>query len=203
MTVPSMKGSLTNELAEDLRKLIADGKVSRAEVERRLTPEDLAILDSEIVFAGWYDVQFYARCAELLRDTVGEGRNEYLFERGVARGRQLIEAGLYQQMEYATRTQVMSEMDPEARFRAYGRDLRLFVTLSRSLLSFTTWSVTVDPEYADRYVIVVEEAADYPNALVWATEGLIESMAASHGFENMWRHRRVGDRVEFRMTRSL
>jgi hypothetical protein len=202
-TIPSMKGSLTNELAEDVRKLIAEGTVSRSEVERRLSPEDLEVLDSEITVTGWYDVRFYARCAELLRDVLGGGRNEYLFQRGLDKGKKLIEAGLYQQMEYASRAQVQDEMDPEARFKAYGRDLRLFMTLSKSLLNFTSWSASVDPDHADRYIIVVEGAAAYPDALAWATEGLIESMAASHGMGNMWRHRRVGDRIEFRMTRSL
>lgn len=202
-TVPSMKGSLTNELAEDLRKLIADGTVSRGEVERRLTPADLEILDSEIVVSQWYDVWFYSRCAELLRDVLGGGRDEYLFQRGLDKGKKLIEAGLYQQMEYARRTQVQNEMDPAARFRAYGRDLRLFVSLSKSLLNFTSWSTTVDPQHDDRYLIRVDDASEYPDALAWATEGLIESMAASHGMESMWRHHRVGDRIEFRMTRSL
>lgn len=200
---PSMKGSLITELAEDVRKLVADGKVSRAELERHLTPEDLAILDSEIVVSRWYDVRFYARCAELLRNSVGGGDDQYLVQRGLERGRKLIEAGLYQQMEYAMRPQVQREMDPEARFRAYGHDLRLFVTLSKSLLNFTEWSTTIDPEHDDRYLIVVEHADAYPDALAWATEGLIDSMASRHGLVNMWRHHRTGDRIEFRMTRPV
>lgn len=116
---------------------------------------------------------------------MGGGRNKYLFQRGLKKGKNLIEAGLYQQMEYASRTQLQREVRPGARFKAYGRDLRLFVTLSRSLLNFTEWSVIVDPDHDDRYVILVEDAAAYPDALIWATEGLIESMALNHGFGNV------------------
>ena len=55
-----------------------------------------------------------------------------------------------------------------------------------------------------RYVIYVDDAADYPDALAWATEGLIEAMAASHGMSKLWRHRRENrDRILFYMTRSL
>jgi len=200
---PSLKGSVITELAEDLNKLVVDGALSCSELERRLTAEDIAILESEIVVSQWYSVKFYQRSAELLRDVVGGGRNEYLMERGLAKGEKLIEAGLYQQMEYATRARVQAEVSPEARYAAYGRDLRLIVTLSQSLLNFTRWSPIPDPDHADRYLIVVSEAADYPDALAWATQGLIESMAATHGLANLWNHERTGpDRIVFRMSRS-
>lgn len=203
-TEPSLKGSVLTDLVEDINKLVADGELPRDRVERRLAPEDLAILDGPVVVSHWYSVEFYRRAAELLRDTVGGGRNEYLRQRGFRRGRKLIEAGLYQQMEYASRAKVQEEVSPERRFAAYGRDLRLFVTLSRSILNFTRWTPMVDPDHADRHRIVVDEAAAYPDALAWATEGLIDSMAANHGLSDLWSHTRTRpDQIVFRMTRSL
>ena len=203
--VPSMKGSLISELSADVRKLIAGGKVPKAEVERRLTPEDLAILNSEIVVSRWYDVQFYARCSRLVRDILGRGSNEYLSKRGADRGKALIDAGLYQQLDYANRAKVQQGMTPEERFKNFGRDLKLLVTLSRSLLNFTQWSTIVDPAHSDRYLIVVDDAGAYPDELAWATEGLIDSISAIHGMGNrMWRHHRIGkDRIEFQMTRAI
>lgn len=202
--VPSLKGSLLTELAEDLGKLIADGGISRSLAERRLTPRDRELLGAPIVISAWYDVRFYTRCAELLRDTVGAGRNQHLLERGFAKGRRLMEAGLYQQMEYVKRIGVQRASSPEGRCAAYGRDLRLMVSLSRSLLNFTRWTVSADPKHADRHLIIVDEAEAYPETLAWGTQGLIESMASIHGHEDLWRHRRTApDRVEFYMTRSL
>jgi hypothetical protein len=201
-TEPSLKGSVITELIEDINKLITGGELSRESVERQLTSEDTATLETGIVVSQWYSVQFYRRAAELLRDTVGGGRNEYLRERGLTKGRKLIEAGLYQQMEYASRAQVKEEVSPDKRFAAYGHDLRLFVSLSRSLLNFTKWSTIPDPDHEDRYLILVEEAAGYPDALAWATEGLIESMASTHGLSNVWSHQRTQpDRIVFRMSR--
>jgi len=203
-TEPSLKGSVIVDLVEDIKKLLADGELPRERAERRLSPEDLAVIDGQVLVSNWYGVDFYKRAAELLRDTVGGGRNEYLRERGFRRGQKLIEAGLYQQMEYAPRADVTHHDTPEKRFEAYGRDLRLFVTLSRTILNFTRWTPEVDPEHADRHRIVVDEAAAYPDALAWATEGLIDSMAASHGLSNMWAHRRTRtDQIVFRMTRPL
>lgn len=114
-----MKGSLISELAADVRKLIADGKISKAEVERRLTPEDLVTLDSEIMVSGWYDVQFYARSSRLVRDILGRGSNEYLFKRGADRGKALIDAGLHQQLDYANRARVQLQqgVSSEERFK--------------------------------------------------------------------------------------
>jgi hypothetical protein len=116
----------------------------------------------------------------------------------------MIEAGLYQQMEYARRAQVQEHADREARFRAYGHDMRLLVTLSGSILSFSRWTVEPDPEHDHRYRIVVDDAAAYPDALALATEGLIDSLASSHGMAKLWRFEREGrDRIVFRMTRDL
>lgn len=203
-TEPSLKGSVLTDLVDDLNKLVADGELPRERLERRLTPADLAVLEAPIVVSHFYPVEFYARTAELLRDTVGGGRNEYLRERGFKRGQKLIDAGLYQQMEYASRAKVIGQDTPEKRFEAYGRDLKLFVTLSRSILNFTRWTPEVDPSNAGRHRILVDEAGAYPDALAWATEGLIDSMAASHGLSDMWSHKRTHrDQIVFRMTRSL
>jgi hypothetical protein len=91
-----------------------------------------------------------------------------------------------------------------AKYEAYGRDLRLFVTLSGSILSFSKWSVAPDSDYEHRYVIAVDDAADYPDALACASEGLIESMSASHGLSKLWYHERTHrDQIMFRMTRSV
>jgi hypothetical protein len=155
-----------------------------------------------LVTSQWYGIQSYRRLTELLRDVEGEGRNDYVRERGHARGEKLIDGGLYQQMEYLGRSRVRRAMDPKARFEAYGRDLRLLVTLSQSLLNFSTWTVVPDPDLGDRYRIEVRDAADFPDVLGWSSEGLIDAMAAVHGMSGLWRWERVApDFVVFRMLR--
>jgi len=199
---PCIKGTAIASLVEDTRKLLSDGEVSQREIETRLTAEDLALLEEPVAESKWYGIDSYRRLTELLRDFVGNGRNEYVRERGRARGKRLIEAGLYQQMEYLGRSRVRSAMDPKARFEAYGRDLKLLVTLSQSLLNFATWKVVPDPDHADRYRIEVRDAADFPDVLGWSSEGLIDAMAEEHDMSGIWRWERLApDLVVFRMLR--
>ncbi len=202
--VPSIKGSTLNQLVEDLAKLRAEGSLSDAEIEAHLEPEDRALLESGIVSpSGWYPIATHGRMLELCRDVMGGGSNAYIVERGRAQGKRLLAAGLYQQMEYAARAQVLSA-EPSARYSAFGRDLKLMVTLSRSILNFTEWSARPDPDHPLRHVIDVTEAADFPELLLYSTEGLIDCIAEEVGHGGMWSWRRIApDCFRFHMVRDL
>lgn len=201
---PSVKGSVVAETIENARKLLEEGRLSRDELEARLRPEDLALFEQPTNVSKWYDLGFYERLAELLHDVEGELREEYFRRKGYARGQRLIEAGLYQQMEYVGRSQVARQLDPKARFEAYGRDLKLFVTLSGAILNFSRWSVARDPDHDDRYRIEVRDAAAFPDFLGWGSEGLINAMASAHGLPEIWRYERLApDFVVFRMLRPV
>ena len=82
---PCIKGTAIASLVEDTRKLLSDGKLSQREMEARLPAEDLALLEEPLVMSQWYGIHSYRRLTELLRDVDGEGRNEYVRERGRAR----------------------------------------------------------------------------------------------------------------------
>jgi hypothetical protein len=201
---PSVKGTVLVDLIEDLRKLRESGAISQEQIDANLRPEDVEALEARIAPGTWYDVEFYCRASQLLCEAMGDGDPDFLRRRGYERGVKMIEAGLYQQMEYARRAKVQEHEDPQARFRAYGHDMRLLVTLSGSILSFSRWTVEPDPDHELRYRIVVDDAADYPDPLALATEGLIDSLSSSHGMANLWRFERVGrDRIVFRMTRPI
>src|SRR5262245_725080 len=121
--VPSVKGSLIAASIEDINKLVQAGTLSKAELERRLEPGDLEVLSHGVQMGGWYDIRIHARMLELLKDVEGEGSNEYLRRRGEQSAERLLNAGLYQQLEYLNRTQMAHNADPQARFLAFGRDL--------------------------------------------------------------------------------
>lgn len=201
---PSIKGSVLLDLAEDVAKILEAPGPGRRAVEAHLSEDDRDLIAEGLSPAAWYDVRFYARMMELVRDVHGDGRDQYVVDRGRERGRKLMEAGLYQQMEYVGRLQVGSAQTPGERLAAYGRDLRLLVTLSRSILNFTTWNVQVDPDSGDRQRIDVGEAGPFPDILGLSTEGFIDAMASHRGDKGLWKYERLGrDLVVFRMTRSL
>jgi hypothetical protein len=203
-TPPSIKGRIFAPAVEDLQKLVADDAVDRAGLARWLRPQDFSLLDAPIVATEWYAIDTYARILDALRDVAGGGRNDYLCQRGVRSAERLLEAGLYQQFEYLNRTQVQRETDPRARFLAFGRDLKLLTTLSSSILSFSRWEAKPSEDEAERYVIEVSEAADFPDNLGWTSEGFVNGMAKIHGDSDLWRWRRAArDRVVFRMIRPI
>jgi len=172
---PCIKGSVFVRAVEDICKLTSAGTLSRDELRRRLRPDDLALLDQPVSASGWYDVQVYGRLLELLRDVEGEGKHEYLRQRGARSAQLLLQAGLYQQMEYLNRTQVAQQKDSQARFVAFGRDLRLLTTIHGSIFNFGREQVKNDPEYPDRYVLEHLDVAPYPEALCWTTDGFVNT----------------------------
>lgn len=200
--IPSIKGSVFASVVEDVAKARAEAGPG-LDLARWLLPEDLALLDEEIVISRWYDIRCYTRMNELLRDIVGEGGNEYLRERGRHTARRLLEAGLYAQLEYTTRAAVATAK-PEERFEAFGRDLRLLTTISASILNFSRWEPSVDADHGDRYRIDVVDAEDFPEVLCWRSDGFVNEMAALHGDADIWRWERPErERIVFRMVRAL
>jgi hypothetical protein len=201
---PSVKGSVVAETIENARKLLEEGSLSLSHLEAKLRPEDLELFEEPTNISKWYDMEFYQRLAELLHEVDGGPRIDYFRKKGFDRGHKLIEAGLYQQMEYVERSKVAREQDPKARFEAYGRDLRLFVTLSGAILNFSSWSVARDPDHSDRYQIEVRDASAFPDFMGWGSEGLINAMASRHGLYDIWRYERITpDFVVFRMLRPV
>jgi hypothetical protein len=203
-SVPSIKGSVFVRAVEDTLKLVSAGKLARGDLQRWLRPTDVALLDSPVGSSSWYDVQAYGRLLELLKDVEGGGKNDYLRERGARSAELLRQSGLYQQMEYLNRTQASQQTDPHARFLAFGRDLRLLVTMYGSLLNFGRQQVKEDSAFVDRYLLEYADVAAYPEALWWTTDGFVNRMAKQHGASDLWiRERRGPDLTLFRMNRCI
>ena len=202
MTTPSIKGSIFASVVEDVNKVVASGDVRKDEVARWLGAAEIALLDAKILVSNWYDIRSYDRMNTLLRDVVGNGEDEYLRERGRETARKLGAAGIYAQMEYLNRTEV-SRATGAARIEAFGRDLRKLTTISASILNFSVWTPKPDPEHADRYLIEVTDARDFPDTLAWRSDGFVNGMSAKHSPGDLWRWERPSpDRVVFRMVRT-
>jgi hypothetical protein len=202
--VPSIKGSVFSGLVEDIQKLLATKRLKREELTRWLDPKDLAYLEAPVQPFEWYDIRTYARMSELLRDVEGGGSNEYLRKRGARNAKRLLEAGLYQQLEYTQRTLFARETEKNARFEAFGRDLGRLTTISASILNFGRSAHKPDPDHKMRWIIEVTQAKPYPEALVWASDGFTNEMARQHNTPDLWRWERPEpDRIVWHMTREL
>jgi hypothetical protein len=202
--IPSIKGSIFSVVVEDTKKLLASGRVSQRDAGHYLQPEDLALLEQPISISGWYDIRSYTRMSELLREIEGNGSNEYLRQLGRQTARRLIEAGLYAQMEYLSRVEVLRKQDRRERAAAFGRDLRILNTMSASILNFSKWTHVPDPDREGRWWIEITEAHDFPEVLAWRSDGFVNEMAARHRHEDLWTWSRLApDHIRFRMLRDV
>ena len=203
-TTPSIKGSVFADVVEDVNKLLGRHELSDDELARWLLPSDRKLLATPTSISSWYDIRAYGRMNELLRDVEGDGSNDYLRDRGAATANQLLEAGLYAQLEFIHRTEVAAATGDAARFEAFGRDLEKLNTLSSSILNFSRWRALPDPDRAGRYLIDVSEAAAFPEVFCWRADGFVNQLANWHGEEALWTWDRPSqDRVVFRMLREL
>jgi hypothetical protein len=203
-STPSIKGSVVAGHAEVLQKYLASRTLDPAILERRFRPGELEILARPIRSTEWYDIGMYQRLLEFLRDYPGNGDDAYLIAAGRRSAEALIRAGMYQQMEYLSRTQQSTKVEARERFVAFGRDLRLLCSITQSILNFVRTEVVVDPDHPDRWMQEMRDVAAYPEVLCWTTQGFSNRMAEEHGTPDLWRWERPArDLVRFRMTYSL
>jgi hypothetical protein len=204
VAIPSIKGSVFAGLVEDTNKLLAEKRVKPEELSRWLKPKDLEYLKASILPHEWYDIRSYGRLSDLLKDVEGGGSNEYLRKRGARNAKRLLEAGLYQQLEYTHRTLFAQESDKEQRFLAFGRDLGRLTTIGSSILNFTRTVHKPDPDRKMRWMLEVTGAREYPEALVWSSDGFTNEMARQHNTPDLWTWERPEpDRIVWYMTRDL
>jgi hypothetical protein len=200
-TVPSIKGLLLALDVEDVKALVRTGRLTRVELARRLEPRILTLLDQPIQNGLWYDVDVDVRLLEILKDVSGKG-DDCLVARGAEAARKLHAAGLYPQFEYLSRMQVARESDPDARSRAFGRDMRILTTLSSSSFNFGRWTTSDDAERPGRLRIDITDALAFPEAFCFTTLGFMNWISEQAGLPDLWRWERPApDRVVFRMTR--
>jgi len=168
---PSIKGSVFSSVVEDVERLIRAGLVSREKVEAKLGEEVLSHLDESIQPALWYPIESYRALAEILVEIEGGGRMEYMFERGKRSAERLMNAGLYEQLRYA------SGKDASGTHQQIRSAGRLIVTLAPAMFNFTRWSFHVDSDTSKRFTIKVKDAGELPELLRYSAAGFCHAVA--------------------------
>jgi hypothetical protein len=203
MPNPAIKGTLFAAVVEDLKQLSDSGAVSHAMLEAELSVDDLALLDEKVNASGWYCIHAYHRMVGLLCRVEGGGLDDYWHQRGMRAADRLVDAGIYQQMDYLGRTLAASEKDPDARFRALAKDMRLLLSIHSSVLNFGDWKNVVDPDHGDRYRVEIRNVAGIPDGIFRAATGTFERLSklTNSPKTHSWEFARLApDFVVIRMT---
>ena len=171
--VGGVKGTALESVVADVNRLVETGVISRADLDVRLDAEDLELLDQKLLPSAWYSLGSYGRLTQLLFETEGRRRIEYLVERGRRAAERIRNAGLY--------AQFTADRD-----RWGDRIGAMLVTLGPAMYRDTEWKFQLLPgSGGTRFEIEVSVPADFPDVCRHATQGFVEYTAVHAAGENV------------------
>jgi hypothetical protein len=131
---PSIKGTAFVSAVSDLQELLDGGRLTRDQLETRLRPEDVEILDSKILPGDWYPIDSYGRILDLLEGVCGGGA-PYHIQRGRKAAERLLRSGIYRQLDKAI------EQRSE---KSKASLISIMLTVGRTLYNFGAWEILRD-----------------------------------------------------------
>ena len=171
--VGGVKGTAIESVVGDVNRLVDSGGISRADLEVRLESEDLELLDRKLLPSAWYSLGSYGRLMQLLFETEGRRRIEYLVERGRRAAERIRNAGLY--------AQLAADRD-----RWGDRLGAMMVTLGPAMYRDTEWSFRLLAGGGGlRFEIEISVPEIFPDVCRHATQGFIEYTAIHAAGQNV------------------
>lgn len=164
MAVPSVKGSIFQSVAEDVRRLVERGVATLDEVEAELDEKDRDLLQARAVTPlSWVPIATYGRLLEVLARFEGGGdRAAYLRKRGATAAERLL-SGTYEAFAAAPGT--------------WGRRTgEAMLGIGQLLYNFTQWSFAELP--GDVFEISAGDAAEFPEAARETAHGFLAYYAS-------------------------
>ena len=183
----SIKGSGFESAVADVRRLLAEGRITREELAARLDEEDRRHLEGTIMPSLWYPLSTYDRLIRLLLEKEGAGDPGYLLERGRRAAERLYKAGLYRQLD--------------ATLERWGERFGVLMSsLGAAMFSDTRWQVG---QVGETHRVEVEVPAEFPECARLTSQGFIEYLGqrASGSPVRVASHRPLPTRVVYEVTR--
>lgn len=191
MAVPSIKGMAMQSAVVDVARLIETKRISPEELEVRLAPADLRLLDDKLNPAAWYPIESYRRFVRVLVDKEAQGRvEEYLVQRGWRAAERIKNSGLYGQLEASRET--------------WGTRVgRIVVSIASVLYNFTRWSIEL-VEDDKPYRVIVDDARDFVDECRYTAQGFVAyaSTVVGNGPVDVTSSRPAPDRVVYEVRRA-
>ncbi len=159
---PSVKGTLFQNVCTEILECLDAGKLSRASFEAALKPEEIEIVEGDLMISAWYPLGTYCGMLKLLSSTAPDPV-AWLVASGRRSAQRVIDMGVYSQLD--TRTQ-----------DGWGDRIgRILVTLSGAMFNCGQWRMTRIDDGV--FEVEVVDAHAYSQELVWRTQGFIEVLA--------------------------
>lgn len=190
----AVKGSLVLGAVVAVRRLRDGGRVPAEQLAARLSGDALALIDQKIDVGRWYPMAAFCELLDVDWEIAGDRDPGFMRQGGAHTAERLFDRGIYQQLDYAQRTERVQSRD------ALVRQARLITTITGTLYNFLEVEVNVDPQHPDRLEIHYHNAAEYSEALRYTTEGFMDWINRQHGSSQSWTSERPRpDLVIFRL----
>ena len=177
--------------------LLARNEPDRERLEAQLSEESRALLAGKPEMGRWYPIEHYTEITALLWREEGGGGIEYLHRRGANILEKLMDAGLYQQLDYMNRqgsgTQRRATRDDIL------RTCRLVGSITGAVRNFGCDSWEWDADQPDCMLHHVREASHFPEVLRFVSEGAETYLVRQHRKESppVRSERRTADHIVF------
>jgi hypothetical protein len=189
---PAAKGTLVLGVVVAARRHREKGRISEAELELRLGPQALALIDQKIMIAAWYPIRAFCELMDLNWDLGGSRDPEFMRREGERSADRLFDSGIYPQMRFAEEARRAQTRDDLV------RQSRLISSVTGSLYNFLEIDVRAESDGA--LEIVYGNAAEFSEALRYSTEGFMNQINKRQKSVRRWTSERAApDRVVFRM----
>lgn len=175
-----VKGTLLVGAVVAVRRLRDRGEVLAEQLEARLSGTALELIDQKIDVTRWYPVAAFCELLDFNWEVTGDRDLEFMRQQGAQTAERLFERGIYQQLDYAQRTERVQSSD------SLVRQARLIATITGTLYNFLDVEVCVDAEQPDQLEIRYHNAAEFSEALRFTTEGFMNQVNRRQGSPRSW-----------------
>ncbi len=185
MSKHRVKGTVLHGIVTMLQQRRAEGRFSEEQLEPRLAPATLEVLDSKIQIGLWYPLEAYRELLDLYWE-VESGRDpEFMRRQGATAARELVELGVY-------RAFLSTSSEENASTRGIVERARLTCRMTEMIYDFVEVEALHDPG-AHTLTLAYRNVEGFDEAMVLATQGflagltrIISGMDAPDSESEMW-----------------
>jgi len=186
MARQSAKGNIVMGSVIAVRRHRDAGRITPAELEKRLSPEAIALLDARIEIGSWYPIDVFCSLLDLDWEIAGHHEIGYLERQGAVSADRLFDSGMYQQLDFAERSKRVDTR------KSLERQAKLITTINGALYNFLEVTVELSPTALQlRYA----NAASFSDALMHTSVGFMNQINHRQGSKRIWSARRVAPDV--------
>jgi hypothetical protein len=161
---PSIKGAAIVGTVERLRTLLDSDALSRHEIETRLSPEALRLIEQDVEPSLWYPVKPVAEIGELLMHAIGADSYDFMVRIGEGTAERFQKEGIFKAF-----------IDSAAKHG--DRVGQVVVRISELGFSFGDW--TFEGNMLDEFTVTVRNAEPLPEPTRFSVLGFTQGLASS------------------------